>query len=95
MVLMLLVLQINDAEFDTYHSHDAPAVEQEVALTASHTAACHGAVYCNFVIDHAEAAGALNIAPKGTSDFPPESTFPAGRADEFDTPPPRQGFFVT
>jgi len=89
---MLLALPINDAEFDTYHSHDAPAVEQEIALTASHTAACHGSVYCNFVINHAEATSALSIAPKGASDFPPEYTFPAGRADEFDTPPPRQEF---
>jgi hypothetical protein len=56
------------------------------------TAACHGAVYCNFVINHAEATSALSIAPKGASDFPPEYTFPAGRADEFDTPPPRQEF---
>lgn len=93
-VAMLFALPILDAENDTYPSYDALAVEQDVALAASHTAPCHGAVYCNFAIDHAEAVDAFGIALNSESNLPSEFTLLADRADEFDTPPPRQAFFL-
>jgi hypothetical protein len=92
MVLLLLILPINDAEFDTYDSQDTSAVEQEAALTTSHSTSCQNAVSCNFLFNHAEAAGAFKFATKGASDLPSELTFPEGRADEFDIPPPRRAF---